>query len=123
MEKIYTLRGVFRNDFETGLLEEGGRCPKEGDQKSQSNSADVGDVEVVCIMYLPALGERKRARKWKKLHILWIVLDKLPALASDDDERDTETLGVAGGKKSRDETRDGGKANKVFGKLGYQDGF
>ena len=53
----------------------------------------------------------------------WIGWDKLPRLASDDDEHDTETLGVGGGKKSRDETRDGGTANNVLGKLGYQDGF
>ena len=53
----------------------------------------------------------------------WIGWSKLPAFASDDDEHDTETLGVAGGKKSRDETRDGGKANTVFGKFGYQDGL
>ena len=43
----------------------------------------------------------------------WIGWDKLPTLASDDDECDTETM--ARGKESRDETRDGGKTNTVLG--------
>ena len=53
----------------------------------------------------------------------WIGWDKLPTLASDGDECDTETLGVAGGMESHDETRDGGKTNTVLGELGYRDGL
>ena len=53
----------------------------------------------------------------------WIGWDKLPTLASYDDECDSETLGMAGGKEPRDETRDGGKTNTVLGQLGYQDGL
>ena len=51
----------FVEDRETGLLGETGRCTEERDQKLQSNSADIGDVEVVCILYYSALGEGKRA--------------------------------------------------------------
>ena len=90
---------------EAGVLEEAGCSPDQRDQKLQSNSSDVSDVEVVRIMYPPTLGERKRARKIEEAAHSWTGWDKLPALASDDDEHDTETLGVAGGKKSRDETR------------------
>ena len=74
-----------------------------------------------CILL--RLEKEKEPEKWKKLHIGGFGWDKLPALASDGEEHDTETLGVAGGKKSRDETRDGGKTNNVPGKLGYQDGL
>ena len=45
------------------------------------------------------LEKEKEPEKWKNLHDWWIGWDKLPALASDDDEHDTETLGVAGGKR------------------------
>ena len=83
--------------------------PRPKGQKLQSNSSDVGDIEVVCIKHPATFGRKKRG--------------KLPTLASDDAEYDTETLGVAGGKESRDETRDVGKTNTVFGELGYQDGF
>ena len=46
--------------------------PRLKGQKLQSNSADVGDVEVVRIMYPLALGEREREKepeKWWKLHM------------------------------------------------------
>ena len=53
----------------------------------------------------------------------WNGWDELPSLASDDDEHDTETLGVAGGKKSSDETRDGEKANNVLASLDTKTAF
>ena len=60
----------FVEDRETGLLGETGRCTEERDQKLQSNSADIGDVEVVCIVYYSALGEGKREPKnWKNLYV------------------------------------------------------
>ena len=68
-------------------------------------------------------GWTKGARTREETAYLWIRWDMLPRLASDDDECDTEALGVAGRKESRDETRDGGKTNTVTGELGYQDGF
>ena len=45
------------------LLAETGRCPEERDQKLQSNSADIGDVEVVCILYCSELGKVKKSLK------------------------------------------------------------
>ena len=57
-------------DREIGLLEETGRCPEERDQKLQSNSADIGDVEVVCILYFfERLEKEKEPEKWKNLHV------------------------------------------------------
>ena len=108
---------------EVGVLEEAGRSPDQRDQELQSNCSDVGDVEVVRIIHPATFRERKGARKMEEAAFWWIGRDKLPTLASDDDECDTETLGVAGGKESRDETRDGGETNTVLGKLGYQDGL
>ena len=35
--------------------------PKKKDQKLQGNSADIGDLEVACILFCSALGEGKRA--------------------------------------------------------------
>ena len=42
---------------EFGVLEEAGCSLDERDQKLQSNSSDVGDVEVVCILYYFFRGE------------------------------------------------------------------
>ena len=67
-----------------------------------------------CILLL--LEKEKAARKMEEATHWWIGWNKLPTLVSDDDECDTETLGVAGGKECRDETRDGGE-------LGNQDGL
>ena len=66
MEKIYTIMRCFQERFmghdgvsklveggEVGVLEEARCRPDHRDQKLQSNSCDVGDVEVVRIM-LPA---------------------------------------------------------------------
>ena len=116
--------GTFHGHDGVSKLVEGGEVgvlEDQRDQKLQSNSADVGDVEVVCIVHLAAFGEREGARKMEEATHWWIWWDKLPTLASDDDDCDTETLGVAEGKKSRDETWDGGKTNTVFGELGHQD--
>ena len=46
----------FVEDRETGLLEEIGRY-----FEAANNSADIGDVEVACILYYSAPGQRKRA--------------------------------------------------------------
>ena len=100
---------------EVGVLEEAGCRADQRDQKLQSNSSDVGDVEVVRTMHLVAFEESKGARKLEEVTHWWIGWDKLPTLASHDDESDTETLGVAGGKESREETRDGSKTNVVLG--------
>ena len=54
---------------ETRLLEKAGRCAEERDQKLQSNSADIGDAQVVRIMYLLRLEKEKEAEKWKNPHI------------------------------------------------------
>ena len=82
LEKIYTnamcFSGTFHGtdgiskfveDRETGLLRETGRCPEERDQKLPSNRADLGDVEVVCILYYSAPGEGKKPRKLRRLHM------------------------------------------------------
>ena len=69
----------------------------------------------------PAHGEGKKARKVKESTYWWNGWNKLPALASNGDELDTKTLGMAGGQKSCDETRNGGKTDDVHGKLGHQD--
>ena len=106
---------------ETGLLEEAGRCPEEEDQELQSSSADIGDVQVVRIMYPLASGERKRARKVEESAYWWNEWDKLPKLASNCDELATKKLGLAGRKESCDETRNGGETDNAPGKLGYQD--
>ena len=52
---------TFVEGREIGLLEKTGRCPEERDPKLQGNCADIGDVEVVCILYYPSLGKRKIA--------------------------------------------------------------
>ena len=54
-------------DREIGLLEETGRCSEERDQKLQSNSADIGDVDVVCILYYCALGDGKKSLKSRRI--------------------------------------------------------
>ena len=107
---------------ETGLLEEAGRCPEEVGEELQSNSADIGDVQMIRIMYLLASGEGKRARKVEESAYWWNEWDKLPTLASNGDELATKTLGLAGRKESCDETRNGGETDNVLGKRGYQDG-
>ena len=67
---IHGLDGIsmFVEDRETGLFEETRRCPEEMDQKLQSNSVDIGDVKVVCILYHSAPGEGEGAQ-WKNLHV------------------------------------------------------
>ena len=83
MEKIYTKNKVlsgtisgsdgitqFMEGCETGLFDEARRCPEEGDQKLQSNSTDICDVQVVCIMYLVASGEGKKSPKSGRICIL-----------------------------------------------------
>ena len=108
---------------EVGVLEEAGCSPDQRDQELRSNSADVGDVEVVCIMHPAAFGERKGAGKMEEAAHWWIGWDKLPTLASDGCHFATRTLRMAGGKESPDETRHGSKTNTVFGWLGCQDGL
>ena len=100
---------------EVDVLEEAGCSPDQRDQKLQSCCSDVGDVEVVRIMHPVAFGERKGARKMEAATHWWIGWDTLPTLASKDDESYAETLGVAGGKESREKTRDGSKTNAVLG--------
>ena len=115
MEKIHTITRCFQEGGEVGVLEEARCSPDQRDEKLQSSSSHVGDVEVVRIMHLATFGERKEARKMEEATYWWIGWNKLPTLASNDDECDTETLGVAGGKESCDEIRYGGKTNTVFG--------
>ena len=52
----------FVEKCETGVLEETGRCPEETNQKLQSNCMDIGDVQVLRIMYPLAL--RVGSRAW-----------------------------------------------------------
>ena len=95
-----------------GVLGEAGCNPDQRDQKLQSNSADVGDVEVASIMcILLRLEKEKEPEKWKKLHIGRLDGTSCQHLQVMMTKCDTETLGVEGGKESRDETRDGGKTN------------
>ena len=82
-EKIHTFARRFQERFmglmeslsswkivKTGLLEETGRCPEGRDQKLQSNSADIGDVKVVCILlFFCAWRGKKEPEKWKNLHV------------------------------------------------------
>ena len=81
-------RDVFRNDFwsdgvsklveggETGVPEEAGCSHHERDRKLQSDSPDIGDVQVVRIMYPLALGEGKKSPKSVRICILveWMGL-------------------------------------------------
>ena len=53
---------------EVGVLGEAGCSPDKRDQKAQSKSSDVGDVEVVRIIHPAAFGD-KEAENWKKLHV------------------------------------------------------
>ena len=80
---------------ETGVLEEAGCSRDWRDQKLQSNGADIGDVKVVRIVYPAAFGERKGARKMKEATYWWSRRDQLPTLASNGDQHDTKTLGMA----------------------------
>ena len=43
--------------------------PQRKDQKLQSNSTDIGDDQVVCIVYPNAPGEGKEPENWKELHV------------------------------------------------------
>ena len=60
------------------FLAKSGRCPEEGDQKLQCTCADIGDVEVVCIMYY-SVDREKEPENWKNMHVGL-------AFASDGDE-------------------------------------
>ena len=70
METIYTVTRFFHDRF-MGQMESPSSWKVvklvflRKDQKLQSNSTDIGDVQVVLIMYLVASGEGKRARKVK----------------------------------------------------------
>ena len=93
--------GTFHGHDGVSKLVEGGEAgvlcsSDQRDQKLQSNSSDVGDVEVVRILHPVAFGERKGAREMEEATHWWIGWDKLPTLASDDDECDTETLKMVG---------------------------
>ena len=57
---------------EDGVLEEAGCSPDSRDQKLQSNSADVGDVKVVRIMYPPALRGRKEKNGRNCMLVGWM---------------------------------------------------
>ena len=57
---------------EVGVLEEAGCSPDQMDQKPQSNSSDVGDVEVVRFLHPATFGERKGARKMEEATYGWI---------------------------------------------------
>ena len=69
---VHGLDGISKlvEDRETGLLEETGRCPEEKEQKLQSNSADIGDVQVVCIVYPIAPGEGKESLETGRTYML-----------------------------------------------------
>ena len=86
----------FVEDLETGLCEETGRCSKVRDQKLQSNSTDIGDVEVVCILYYSLSGWGKRAWNVEESTCWWGGLDKLPAPTSDGYELTAKALGMTG---------------------------
>ena len=49
-------------DCEIGVLTEIGCGAKEGDQKLQSHSVDIGDVEVVRVLYFLRLEKKKNLR-------------------------------------------------------------
>ena len=49
----------FVEDRDIGLLEETGRCPEERDEKLQSNSGDIGDVEVMHLVLFCAWRGKK----------------------------------------------------------------
>ena len=46
-------------DCESGLLVKPDAEPKKGIRKLQGNCADIGDVEVVRVMYYSSFGKRK----------------------------------------------------------------
>ena len=118
------LSGTFHgSDRETGLLEETGRCPEKRDQKLQSNSADIGDVKVVCILFYSALGQGQGACKMEKLHfegIDGITCQHLQVLVTNLHQKHWEW------KEERNPLMKRGavvRPTNVRGKLGYQDGL
>ena len=131
--KTYTIAMCFQERF-MGLMEspsswkivklvflrKPGRCPEERNQQLQSNSVDIGDLQVVCILYPSALGERKRAWILESLHVGGVDGISCQQFTSDGDEFTTKTLEMAGGKESRLEPWQCREANS---KLGHQDGL
>ena len=126
------LRSVFRNTSRVWwkwkivklvFLRKSDAEPKKGDQKLQDRCVDIGDVEVVRVLYYSLFRKRKRKRTWELEEIERGRVDKLPAPASDDDKFAAEPLGMAGRKSSHVWTWQSGTTNNVFGKLGHQDIF
>ena len=94
------------------FFEETGRCPEKRNRKLHAEQ-HIGDVQVVCILCLLALGDGKKRLKRKIIYMLGSRRDKLPATASDGYELAGKTLGMAGRKEFRDEAWYGGKTNNV----------
>ena len=94
--------------------------PKRGISKLEGHRADIGDVDVVRVLYYSASGKEK-FESWKRLHVGGGWRNKLPALASFNDISATKALGMTGGKGSRAEAWKCGAPNNVFGRHGHQD--
>ena len=90
------------------------RCgTEEGNQKLQGHCAvcfsSFGNRE-----WTWELEEFTRGRNWRH---------QLPTLSSHDDKFVAETLGVAGGQKTKDEARQCETTHDILGEHGHQDGF
>ena len=126
MEKIFTVTRCFQERF-VGMMESPNswkvvnlvflRKPDAAPTKEVRSYRAIALTSVMLKCYasciLLRLEKETGARKMEEATYWWIGWNKLPRLASGDAECDTETLGVAGGKESCDETWDGGKTNTV----------
>ena len=81
-------------------------------KESEATEQHIGDVQVVCILCLLALGKGKKSLK-RRSYRLGSRRDKLPATASDCYELAGKTLGMAGRKEFRDAAWYGGETNNV----------
>ena len=66
--RLFQFRSIMEADHETGVLTETGCEAKERIKKFQSHCADIGDVEVVRIVYRSSSGEEKE-QSWTQLHV------------------------------------------------------
>ena len=99
-------------DRETSFFRKLGAAPEKKNRKLHAEQ-HIGDVQVVCILCLLALGEGKKKLKRRIIYRLRSRRDKLPATASDGYELAGKTLGMTGKKEFRDEAWYGGKTNNV----------
>ena len=136
MEKIYTTTKCFQERFlgqmespsswkvvKLVFLRKPDAAPTEGIRiyRAIALTSVMSKWYASCILL--RLEKEKDTEKWKKLHtggMDGISCQHLQVMVTNLIQK---KLGMAGGKKSCDETRNGGKTDDVHGKLGHQDGL